>query len=304
MIETNMQQQQQDTIFQQPFHSQAETQIGTGTGPMVTCSICDAVYAPSPQQAPFLGYGQETLEATFMGICHFCFRCRRAACPQCWDELHGVCGSCVQEAGLSFRAGATPLHGLMFPPTGQASALSSQPQNSSLFILIRNGRFYRAAETQPEAGPSDITTEHTPAFTPAASQTGAPASQFADRQQADPDIPANIVAAQAGENRAANENQIDSVVIPTKTPTPEDLQETDEQDKTPPAAKAKKAKKVSRLELVLTWIVLVVVVALVVTIAVAEFIPAVNTAIAHVTHIDIRGEIAYLIHIVQQLFKR
>ena len=105
MIETNM--QQQDILSQQPSQSQVEAQTGAGAGLAVTCRICDAVYAPSPQQAPFLQYAQGTLEATFMGMCHFCFRCRRAACPQCWDEVHGVCGSCVQEAGLPFRAAAS-----------------------------------------------------------------------------------------------------------------------------------------------------------------------------------------------------
>ena len=305
MIETNMQQQQQDILSQQPSYPQAEERTGRGTGPTptVTCRICDAVYAPSPQQAPFLQYAQGTLEATFMGMCHFCFRCRRAACLQCWDEIHGVCGSCVQEAGLPFRAGATPLDGLMFPPTAQASFTSSQPQNSSLFVLVRNGRFYHETQAQPEPVPLDTTTEHTPAV----SQTGIPDSLVADRQQDDTSIASDETASKTGENHAVDEDHIDTpaaVVIPTKIFTPEDSQEMDGQAKTPDVAQAKKAKKVSRLELVLTWIVLAIVVALAVVIVLAEFIPAVNTAIVHVTHIDIRGEIAYLVHIVQQLFKR
>jgi len=303
MIETNM--QQQDTISQQLSHPQTEAQTVAEIDPTITCSICDAVYAPSPQQAPFLQYAQGALEATFMGMCHFCFRCRRAACPQCWDEVHGVCGSCVQEAGLPFRAAATPLDGLVFPPTQRASFMASQPQSSSLFVLVRNGRFYRETQVKPELAPTDITTEHTPAFKPAVAHTGAPDSQIADSQQSDTGIPANTAAIKTGAYQTTEKDEIDTpaaVAIPINTPAPEDSQETDRQEETPRVAI--KVKKVSRLELVLTWIVLAIVLALVVVIALAEFIPTVNAVIAHVTHIDIRGEIAYLVHIVQQVFKR
>ena len=261
MIETNLQ-MQQDTVSQQLSHPYAEAQTTAGAGPTITCSICEAMYAPSLQQAPFLQYSQGTLEATFMGMCHFCFRCRRAACPQCWDEMHGVCGSCVQEAGLPFRIAANPLDGLMFPPTAQAPSMPSQPQNGYLFVPLRNGRFYSDFAIMPETARADITTEHTSAFQP----------------------------------------QPDVAAIPPKTPLSEDSPATREQVETPRVAK--KVRKASRLEQVLTWIVLVVVLALVVVIALAEFIPAVNALVARVTHIDIHGEIAYLVHIVQQLFKR
>src|SRR5690349_7647959 len=119
MIETHMQYQQQDIISQQPAYPDPQTEKVALTNPAIACSICEAVYAPAPQQTLFLQYEQGALEATFMGICHFCFRCRRAACPQCWDEMHGVCGACVQEAGLPFRETATPLDGLVFPPAVQ-----------------------------------------------------------------------------------------------------------------------------------------------------------------------------------------
>src|ERR1700680_2883002 len=90
MIETNIQ-QQQDNVAKQPSLHEPGLVVEAGT--TVTCAICDAVYAPSPLQLPFLQYSQGALEATFMSMCHFCFRCRRAACPQCWDDVHGVCGS-------------------------------------------------------------------------------------------------------------------------------------------------------------------------------------------------------------------
>ena len=93
-----------------------------------------------------------------------------------------------------------------------------------------------------------------------------------------------------------------AAAIPIKTLIPEVPQDTHKQEKKPPIATV--TKKTSRLELVFTWIVSVIVLLLVVVIALAEFIPAVNALIAHGTHIDIHAEIAYLVSIVQQLFKR
>ncbi len=302
MIEMNT---QQDIISQQTSHPDLQLELVMGADSTITCSICDAIYVPSPQQAPFLQYAQGTLEATFMGICHFCFRCRRAACPQCWDEVHGVCGSCVQEAGLPFRTGATPLAGLMFPPVMRVSLPPLQPQSNSLFILVRNGRLYHETQVKPEVPPTDITTEHTPVVQPDTTDSSASDSQFTDRQQDDTSIPGSAMATKTSENLVEDEDLIDTtatIFIPTTLPLPEEAQETSRQEKTP--RPTKKAKKVSRLELVLTWIVLAIVVALVVIIVLAELISAVNAGIVHVTHIDIRGEIAYLVHIVQQIFKR
>lgn len=274
MIETNIQQQQQqqqDKITKQLSHPEAET--GVETGPTVTCAICDAVYAPSPQQVPFLQYKQGELEATFMGMCHFCFRCRRAACPQCWDDVHGVCGACVQDAHLPFRTSATPLDNLTFPPTSQQSAHHSQQQQAaSLFVPIRNGRFSMKTPAQPV-----IVTD--PAVPPIVSQAIIP------------DTPVRT-----------NEQNDTPVALPAKISLPEASKDTRKLEKTPPIPK--KAKQASRLELVFTWFTLVIVLVLVVVIALAEFIPAVNTLVAHVTHIDIHAEIAYLVHIVQQLFKK
>src|SRR6266487_1962329 len=66
--------------------------------PTVTCTLCGAGYVPSPAHEDLKYAPEVVLESVLMRMCHFCFRCRRAACPECWDEVHGVCGSCVQEA--------------------------------------------------------------------------------------------------------------------------------------------------------------------------------------------------------------
>ncbi len=278
MIETNIQQQQDHVSMQPSLH---EPGLIVEAGMTVTCAICDAVYAPSPQQLPFLQYTQGALEATFMSMCHFCFRCRRAACPQCWDDVHGVCGACVQDARLPFRTAATPLDDLTFPPASQQSSHQSQQQQvASLFAPIRNGRFSMKTAARPEP---DIVTD--PVVQPVVAQAITPNNPVRESEQND--TPAALAVA---------------VAIPTKTPLPEASKGTRKQKKKPRIAT--EAKKTSRLELVFTWIVLVIVLVLVVVIALAEFIPAVNTLVAHVTHIDIHAEIAYLVSIVQQLFKR
>jgi hypothetical protein len=270
MIETNTQHQQQGVVSLHPSLEALEREL------TVTCGICEAVYVPSPLQLPFLQYAQEVLEATFMGMCHFCFRCRRAACPQCWDSVHGVCGSCVLEAKLPFRVETAPLDGLVFPPPLRQPPTSQQQQVASLFVLVRNGRFSIEKQARTNLATPDIDTD--PAVKPLSLQTVAPDNLVTDDQQSDVAV---------------------FVAAPPKTPLPEVSKDTRKQEKKP-----RVTKKASRLELIFTWIVLVIVLVLVVVIALAEYIPAVNALILRVTHIDIHAEIAYVVHVAQQLFKK
>ncbi len=110
----------------------------------ITCTICQAVYAPTPDHAYLLRASRVALESAFMSMCHFCFRCRRAACPNCWDNIHGVCATCALEAQLPFRVQTQPLEGALFPPTRQAQLARKQSIPNRL-ICIRPGRFQQAA---------------------------------------------------------------------------------------------------------------------------------------------------------------
>lgn len=278
MFETNIQQQQQDIVSFQPFLVKSGTSLEIGLA--VTCAICEAVYAPSPLHVAFLQSTRGALEATFMSVCHFCFRCRRAACPQCWDDVHGVCGSCVQEAHLPFRAQAAPVEGLLFPPTLAQPPLSQQAQqSSSLFVMIRNGRFYIETQARVDQDETGIDTTPTPAV------------QF------------SVATDNIGTNGVESHAPVASAVaVPAKTPLPAVLRDDRKQEKKP--RKTKAAKKVNRVELVLTWVLLAIVLLLVAVIALAEYIPTVNALVARVTHIDIHAEIAYLVHIVRQLFEK
>ena len=79
----------------------------------IACVICRAVYAPAPRHE-HLVLSPAALESAFMGMCHFCFRCRRPSCPECWDDVHGICGACGSESQLPFRREVAPLSSLLF----------------------------------------------------------------------------------------------------------------------------------------------------------------------------------------------
>src|SRR5437588_10820092 len=114
---------------------------------IITCTICGAGYASASAHQSLL---QATvLEAAFMSMCHFCFRCRRPACPECWDTVHGVCGACVQEAHLPFRVEARPLNGVIFPPV-HAVHTTRENMASPPLLCKRPGRFRTAASHSPD----------------------------------------------------------------------------------------------------------------------------------------------------------
>jgi hypothetical protein len=79
-----------------------------------------------------------------MGMCHFCFRCRRPACPGCWDDVHGVCGLCAQEAHLPFRAASPPLGHLLFAPARQAQLTRERPLPAA-FVCVQPGCLQESA---------------------------------------------------------------------------------------------------------------------------------------------------------------
>lgn len=108
---------------------------------IVFCPICRAVYIPSWQQER-----EQTslamLESTFLSICHFCFRCRRPACPQCWNPIHCVCTSCSEEAQLPFRLPVPLLEGLIFSCPVEGPSIHQGPRS---FTCLRNGSFHAPA---------------------------------------------------------------------------------------------------------------------------------------------------------------
>ncbi len=120
----------------------------------VMCTVCKALYTPGPAHRQLALAPHIVLESAFMSMCHFCFRCRRAACPDCWDAVHGVCGACVEEAGLPFRREVKPLDNTL-PPLKQEQQEQHRPaiehtRTADILVCIQHGRFYREpAEAQP-----------------------------------------------------------------------------------------------------------------------------------------------------------
>ncbi len=261
----------------------------------VTCKICDACYSPAPARADLLQVGpdaSDALEAAFMSMCHFCFRCRRPACPGCWDEVHRVCAECVQEAHLAFRADVPPLQGTVFPAPITAScigqaAIGSDTAIAPLLICVRPGRFQHGslpAVSSDQTRVDDRTGEYrggdgsaTPpggrgqavaptSFPKGRGQAVAPTSFPKGRGQA-----VASTSFPKGRGQAVASTSFSNVSI----------------------------LKVA--ERVLNVVLFSLLVAIILLIIVAELSSNANAQIMVLFHVDVRSEIAYILYIVQQL---
>lgn len=241
----------------------------------ITCDICDASYMPSQSRQDLLQASPGVLESTFMSMCHYCFRCRRPACPQCWDAIHGVCGACVQEAHLPFRSSATPLKGILFPPSDSPiSPVSHMGQSAMgttiapLLICIRPGRFQPRTNTYQSANSSEI---------------------------------ASAIPPKWYQTDAIQEPQTSSI----KKPQPSIVLRSEEI--VTPAQELEDALTSSRtnifktIECVLNVILLGVLLFVLVLILLAELSAGANTQIMQLFHVDIRNEMAYLLNVIQQI---
>ncbi len=252
MIETT------STFFQQP------TLTGDNAQHIITCNICKASYASSQaQQEPAQAFPR-ALELAFMSACHYCFRCRRPACPQCWDGVHGVCGACVEEAHLPFRTEVDPLAGLAFPPP-QRTETSQQAEVPSMLVCVKPGRF--------QAEPKQLNFVSTD---PINAMTVEPTNTQLKVTSAKLKIP----------------------------PTPEQstfiLSSTslEDDDEEPGKPHRGVIRFIERQLTILVMLTLIIIIGLIVL---AEFSQAANSQIAHLLHIDIRREIAYLLSLIHQI---
>jgi len=114
----------------------------TGT---VTCAICCALYGPSQAHAYLLQAPPLASESAFMSMCHFCFRCRRPACPLCWDDVHGLCGACVEDVHLPSRKEGEPF--LLNSTLLISSSSQTKQHHAAAFplVCVRPGRFHADA---------------------------------------------------------------------------------------------------------------------------------------------------------------
>lgn len=239
----------------------------------ISCAICDASFALTPGCENGMKENTPEIEAAFMGICHFCFRCRRAACPECWDPVHHVCAQCVTWAGLPFRTEPLPLANLIIPPL--SSERQGRVESGAPFVCVRHGRYQSA-----EIAASDRETDLAQQLVDASLSWRTPSERTStddehDVQQSQPALPA--------------------VAAPAK----KTIQMTELAEDEPERKPRRSAFKI--IERALTIIALAVLLALIILIVLAEVSTRANSEITRLFHVDIRSEVAYLIVLVKQI---
>lgn len=294
----------------------------------VICPICQATYrvASSQQQT---AQPVVILESAFLRVCHFCFRCQRPACPQCWNPVHHVCAACGEEACLPFLAPVPSLEGLIFAP----SVFPSLAQTADVpFTCLHNGRFYTPG-SQPRnpahlAQPAEEVSSTTGQTTPAQSTTehSAPAcddsypvwlqeimSQQENNYATEPPL-------HYAQQQVSTQKELDARPAPV-----EDVSMTSDADwpgwwqearTTPQSATLltnavdkqkqenmevmhtyadEETTPVERIENILIVVMSVVLLSLILMIVLAVSSASVNEFFVRLLHIDIRGEITYLL---------
>jgi hypothetical protein len=247
----------------------------SGGAIVIACAICDASFTFAPD-ARRLQLSAETLETVYMSVCHFCFRCRGLSCPQCWDALHGLCGSCVRETDLPFRDETTPLPGVSIPRARRAAPAASANPSSSALLCVRPGNF------QPGGTGSTSSAEYSTTSAQVAWPYMLPTAQTAARQDERGPIalfhrpPLSPHAPGQGRNEESEEEEVVVEVKPI-------------------------VRFITLVEQLVTAIAFVLLILVLLMIVLAELSPLANFQIGRLLHVDIRGEIAYLTYLVRQL---
>ncbi|MDQ6660382.1 MAG: hypothetical protein M3Z24_05385 [Chloroflexota bacterium] len=280
MINTQSEQQKQG--------EQIQSSSNTAEMNSMICNICSAAYVPAPSHQYLLDASPLVRESAFMSMCHFCFRCRHAACPECWDEINGLCGACVKEIGLSFRVDAPPLKGVFFPPVRQLQAPAKRT-TSPLLVCVRSGSF----QTEIQQPSSDIVKAiESETMTTAAKES---VGETKDIQHS-PSLPHKGVK---GVSRYGKKRQTEVNVSPDETKQEESFPLSKEGE-----LKKGKVQIFRVIERALTGAAFLMVCFILSLIILAEIFPKVNAFIAHLLYIDIRAEIEYLGHLILRMAHR
>ena len=259
---------------QHPQSSEGVQDATTRTVRTMACVVCKAVYTPAPAHQQLVMAPHIVLESAFMSMCHFCFRCRRTACPDCWDAVHGVCGACVMESHLPFRTQVKPLNNVM--PSLPQQQVAEGMHTTSVLVCIQHGRFHAESSQLPS-----------PACPPS------PIQMRRSVRMASPEI------GQRSPQQATTMALI-SPVYPAS-------HEEDEAESKPEQLEQSKqpigwiAETLSAIERWLTGILLVLLLTIATLMVIAEASPSANAQIMHLFNIDIRSEIAYLVSLIRQL---
>jgi hypothetical protein len=285
------------------------------------CSICQAVYVPSRAHLRLARASQAAIESAFVSICHFCFRCRRPACPSCWDEVHGICGACTLETKLPFRRSTPSLDGSL-PSSSNPDRRFNTCFNTCFnihlprvhvvappLVCMQGGRFQRE--------PLPIETQTTLSMVMVRA--------ISDEIVYDPTRRTSLRNIPVSSSLPSSAFRID--VVKDWQVSPE-RQKEQKRRRVPVATSAvdiaavatwpekghhhSRAKRRGREREESTWldrllsmviaILLILVVFLFLMITSALVFPSFNTMVIYFLHVDIRAEIAYLLQMIQRLF--
>jgi hypothetical protein len=251
----------------QPRHSSAIETTGT-----IACVICKAEYAPSQLYGYLLQAPPIALESAFMSMCHFCFRCRRPACPHCWDGLHGICGECTEDARLPFRSDVGPLQGALFAPPYQPQKSQEGPDLFPL-VCVRHGRFQKQGE---------ISKQH-----------NARRDERPPKHKQQP-LPGEIAQAEHAETELSSTSMKDITELITRPDNYQDVIELDTQPAIQP-------RRTSSTESVVTIVLILILLFIVAIVILALLSPSFNSSVSGRLHVDIQAEIAYLLQLIRDL---
>jgi hypothetical protein len=249
-------QKDQETSFQQ-----RETR-STPKKSYVSCMICLAAYVPSRQRSDLLHASPLALESAFMSMCHFCFRCRRPSCPECWDYVHGLCAACSHDANIPFRTEFPPLNGALLSPLRQAQSLREQ-QASSPLVCIRPGAYAQSRLSSIDK----ITTR--------------PELPLPAQIQARPLPHPKPLTGKASKPKSVRQDVAELKTRPTHKPV---------------------TGVATIIVRVVTWSLLVAFLGIVALIVLAFFFADINAYVLALLRIDIRLEIVHLVQFFSQLF--
>jgi hypothetical protein len=259
----------------------------------ITCIICQAVYAPSRLHAYLLQAPPIALESAFMSMCHFCFRCRRPSCPNCWDAVHAICGQCTRETHVPFRAETPSLEGTSPLSTHSNFPMDDQSIPSSL-VPVHPGRFQ---ETLPSL--MSTTSNHT-------SQTHSPV-QLAGMSVASFPIDIDDITTHPDRSDSPAVGEVATHPDRGRLPDIDAIETHPDQSgslhtgkiQTRPVHFNKEKQKLIRILLAFTLLLAFLLLAIIV----ASFISMdVNLYIYKLLHIDIRAELTAIWHFFHSLF--
>ncbi len=312
-------------VAQAPLTSHVGQDATTRT---MACPVCKALYTPAPAHQQLVLAPHIVLESAFMSMCHFCFRCRRAACPDCWDAVHGVCGACVAEAQLPFRMQVKPLSNAM-PPLPQQQQVVETIHAAPVLVCIQHGHFYVKPLQPSTASPYHSMSRPV--------RVAAPGTQRGMDDGRPQDGGTRPGRQDDGRPQGATPHNHPSPVPTMSAPSPRDRHGRDgggmdgwwvplRASVVPRSGRDRGSPLRASVVLPSGWItealggieqwvtgalgdieqwvtgaLLVLLLTIVTMIVLAEASPSANAQIMHVLQIDIRSEVAYLIHLIGQL---